>query len=50
MREIHLRLVQVLILFPIIIEVIINLEVEKFNGIVLTKETFLNQGHYHLLL
>ena len=42
MREIHLRLVQVLILFPIIIEVIINLEVEKFNGIVLTKETFLN--------
>ena len=50
MREIHLRLVQVLILFPIIIEVVINLEVEKFNGIVLTKETFLNQGSYHLLL
>ena len=49
MGEIHLRLVQVLILFPIIIEVI-QLEVEKFNGIVLTKETFLNQGHYHLLL
>ena len=44
MGEIHLRLVQVLILFPIIIEVI-QLEVEKFNGIVLTKETFLNQGH-----